>query len=161
MALKVVGSADAERLFTVVRDSGFGWTAAEVPDLLRALGWTVIDELPGLATIAQPPWDLPKCESHVTYHYRDDSVVSLRVNASAKTDDQPVERLAIADGFASLVAAATRVLGPPTSTSPGAEPTARWRRAGATLTIHAYDFVMLFDWVRNDYADSDDLLGDR
>ena len=117
MALRVISAADAERFLTVMRDTPFRWTAPEVPELLRVLGWVVTTELPGRMAAAQTPWGVPRGKATIKYG-KDDTVTSIVAHASGRTDEEPLDRAAVADAFAGVVAVATRVLGKPPSVSP-------------------------------------------
>ena len=157
MTLRVVGAADAEGLFTAIRDSTFSWTVAEVPELMRTLGWSVVEEIPGTGAVASTPWGVPGAEAELLY--REQTVQSVTIYATNHATDELADKLAVVDAFASLTAVATHVLGPPTATFPGDVPRAQWRLAATTATLQNVGLGVLIDWFRNEYQDFNDPIG--
>lgn len=159
MTVQVVGAAEAERLFTVLRDSTFGWTVAEVPELMRTLGWAIDEEVDGKGVVAHTPWGLPAGTAALLFRKEDQTVLSIKVRTTSQASEEPADRLALLDAFAGLSSVAARVLGPPTASIPDDLPSIQWRLPAATVTIQNTGVRVLVNWIRNDYQDFRDSVG--
>ncbi len=121
-------------LLTRLRGLDWGWTAAEVPDVARRLGWTIIADLPGAGAAADAGLGLGGQEA--TFVYRGDDVDRLKIDATGNTGaETPQAQAFVHDAFADLVATATDLYGPPDRTVHDGYPRALWQDDRTTLTI--------------------------
>ncbi len=157
MGLTVVDTGEIRRLFTFIRDGSFSWTVADVPQLVTTLGWAITEEVPPDGAVAATRGGLPDDPAYLLYH--EGTVRSVNIPVTASASDGPLERLAVIDAFATTVATATEVLGPPTRTFPGQVPRAQWLSPKGSVTITNLGNHVLVIWASSAYQAFNESVG--
>jgi uncharacterized protein DUF6301 len=134
----------AHGLFEALRDTDWGWTVAEVPDLLRRLGWHLVAEVPDEGAVARTSAGL----ADVTLVYHGDRVRRVSVGVADRGDAPLGFDVAgrTEQAFAATVALATRLFGPPATWLAGGERFARWRGERASVTVAEGAGAVIVDW---------------
>ena len=128
---KAIDVATARGLLARLRSLDWGWTVAEVPALLRRLGWVAI---PGTKGAADARLGLSGREVRIPVDGDDvDSIVVTVTDLSPSRE--PARREFAHDVFVMLVKTATEMFGEPSRRIQDENPRVDWRDERTTLSV--------------------------
>jgi hypothetical protein len=149
---RAIDEPTAKHLLTTLRGTTWGWTGAELPRIVDALGWTGFKELEGRAAFANAPWDLGGREVQV--FMQGDAVNRITQTVTERRTRKTDESLAFMDRYwRQLVALATELFGAPTTPARADDPDAQWRGDRTTIGIKNAQSGVIVSWATNEYQD--------
>jgi len=149
--MKAIDTASARGLLARLRSLDWGWTAAEVPDLLRRFGWVSVASAEGGAVIADAGFGLTGSEVRILLDGdKVDSIVVRVTGVPAEGDDA---RLQAHDAFVSLVRTATELFDEPTRRIQNEDPQVDWRDERTTLSVGRIAGAASVTLMTNEYRD--------
>jgi hypothetical protein len=131
---KAIDTATARGLLARLRSLDWGWTVAEVPQLLRRLGWVSVADVKGAGVAVDARLGLSGREARIPFDGDDvDSLIVTVTDLSATRD--PARRAFAHDVFVALVKTATELFGEPTRRIQDENPRVDWRDERNTLSV--------------------------
>jgi hypothetical protein len=131
---KAIDTAAARGLLARLRSLEWGWTVAEVPRLLRRLGWVSIADVKGAGVAADARLGLSGREVRIPVD--GDNVDSITVTVTdLDASRDPARRAFAHDVFVMLVKTATELFGASTHRTQDENPRVDWRDERNTLSI--------------------------
>jgi hypothetical protein len=160
---RAIDDESLRRLLSILRDTRLSWTTHEVPELVRVLGWTMVEMLPGKGAIAAAGWDTGRNQIHLAFTGTRVDDITMRIadapDAGAGTAaGRPATEAFLFDTFAVAVHATADVLGPPSDRVLGADPEVSWRRENDTVRIERTFRSVNLVWANNEFQDYWDAL---
>jgi hypothetical protein len=160
---RVIDDDALRRLLSTLRDTRLSWSVAEIPELVRRLGWTMVDMAPDEGAIAAADWDAGDNEILIGFTEKRVDDINMRIAdvgdaGFADTPGRPAARAFLYDALALALAVAEDVLGPPSDRRPGENPEVSWRRADDTIRIERLVNSVSVVWANNEFQDYWDAL---
>jgi hypothetical protein len=149
--MKASDTVSARGLLARLRSIDWGWTAAEVPGLLRRFGWVSVADVEGGAVIADARLGLTGNEVRILLD--GDKVDSIVVRVTGVPVEGDDARLQAHDTFVSLVRTATELFGEPTRRIQDDDPQVDWRDERTTLSVGRIADAASVTVMTNEYRD--------
>jgi hypothetical protein len=153
-------SEELRSLLTGMKNTPWSWEAAEVGELCRRLGWTLIEVLKSGSAVADAGLVVPG--GQILILARDGKVDDICVSVTENVRDAGAggERF-IGDAFADAAAAGVAVLGEPTGRQRSEPPTVRWRLDDtSTVLVKNLEIAVTVTWASNRFQDDWDRISD-
>jgi hypothetical protein len=149
--MKAIDTASARGLLARLRSLDWGWTAAEVPELLRRFGWVSVASAEGGAVIADARFGLTGSEVRILLD--GDKVDSIVVRVTGSPEEGDDARLLAHGTFVALVRTATELFGEPTRRIQNDDPQVDWRDERTTLSVGRIAGAASVTLMTNEYRD--------
>ena len=136
-----------------MRSTQWSWLEADVEDLCRRMGWTLVEVVDGAIAIADAGLDVPGHQ--VQFLFREGRVDDIRVRLTQSIRDEVAGRdRFIGDAFADAAAEGVTVLGEPAARQHTEPPTVRWRLDDvSTVLIENIRSAVTVTWASNRFQD--------
>jgi hypothetical protein len=148
----VIDPAILQTLLVTLRDARWGWTSGEVPRLATLLDWSLVETIDGKGAVADAGWNVGDEEIELSFTGERVNDITMRVTDTALPRSAQSQEFT-QDAFAAVSAAATRLLGPPTSRIKGSHPQVRWRGDDTTISVTNTGPAVTIGWATNAYQD--------
>jgi hypothetical protein len=142
-----------------MRDTHWSWQPADVAELCRRMGWTLIEVIDGSGAIAEADLRVPGHQ--ILMLFREGQVDDITIQITENLRDGGTDRdRFIGDTFADAAAEGVAVLGEPTDRQHAGPPTVRWRRDGSTVLIKNLESTVTVTWASNRFQDEWDQIAE-
>jgi hypothetical protein len=146
-------------LLTGVKDTQWSWQTADVEDLCRRMGWTLLEVTKRGSAFADAGLGVPGDQVRMLANDGHVDDISVRITQSVSDDGTDRDSF-ISDAFADAVAEGVAVLGEPTDRQHTKPPAVRWRLADATVLIENLESVVTVTWASNRFQDDWDRISE-